>query len=78
MLESVSPGVIGKVSGLNRSDVKNEFAAIFYREILKQSFSGDFMGMSEGSYATMAKEVFIEKMAKDLAEKNSSLMPDIK
>lgn len=78
MLESINPAIFGQVSGISRSDVKNEFAAIFYKEILKQSFSGEFMGMSRGPYATMAKEVFIEKMARDLAEKNSSLMPDFK
>ena len=55
--------------------VKNEFAAMFYKEILKQSFksSGDENTLLNG----LAQDFFVEKMAEDLAAKNADFLPNL-
>jgi len=55
-----------------RAGAKEEFVAFFYKELLKQSFSD-----SSGDLG-IAKECFIEKMAKDMAKRNLESMPEIK
>ncbi|OGC14207.1 hypothetical protein A3J90_02410 [candidate division WOR-1 bacterium RIFOXYC2_FULL_37_10] len=55
-----------------------EFATLFYREMVKESLKGEFSEMDNAPYAGMAKEIIIENLAKELARKNSSFMPDIK
>jgi len=65
----------GTLSPTNESEkVKNEFAIIFYKEVLKESFGDDFFGMEGNAYSGIAKDVFIENMAKELAEKNSKML----
>lgn len=52
----------------------NEFAEMFFREILKQSFS-DLFGSDKkenNPYHGITREYFIEQFAKELALKNKS------
>ena len=58
------------------SSAKNEFATLFYKEILQQCFKDGFLGDGEGAYTQMAKDVFVEQMAKELASKNQALIQD--
>lgn len=51
------------------NSAKKEFSVLFYKELLKQGFSGEFLGMEGGPYSEMAKDAFIENMARELAEK---------
>ncbi len=55
---------------------KNEFATLFYREILKEALNDDFLQTADSPYGQMAKEMLIEQLAKDMASKNSSILPN--
>ncbi|MBI5700662.1 hypothetical protein HZC34_02290 [Candidatus Saganbacteria bacterium] len=56
------------------SSVNKEFLAMFYKEILKEGFSGEFMGMNEGSqFSQMTKDVFIEKLSKELSDNTKKI-----
>lgn len=58
--------------------VKKEFAAIFYRELLKQAFSSQSELFKEEQNNLLTnninQDMLIEKMAEDLARKNMKLM----
>lgn len=67
---------IGQVTArapVSRQNAKDEFQVIFYKEILKQAFTE----MSDSSSAFgIGREIFLEKMARELAHKNAGLVVD--
>ena len=60
-----------------RSKASIEFATMFYEQLLKQSVSDDFAGIGDTPYANMAKDIFIKKMARELADKNPGLLESL-
>ncbi|OGC06727.1 hypothetical protein A2230_01690 [candidate division WOR-1 bacterium RIFOXYA2_FULL_36_21] len=72
------PQKFGHTNQIGSNEVSLEFATIFYKEMLKESFKGDFGGFGEGHYSSMAKDFFINTLARELAEKNSEFISDTK
>ena len=63
----------------SRSDlVKKEFAAIFYKELLKQAFESQSASFSEDKNNLMTnainQDILIDKLAEELALKNMNLL----
>ncbi len=59
------------------NEAKTEFATLMYKEVLKECFSDEFLGSSGSPYTQMSKDVFIDQLAKEMAKKNASMLPDI-
>lgn len=57
----------------NNESVKNEFAALFYKEILKENFK-EFSMAGDGIYSKMVSDVMLDTMAKEMAARNSSIL----
>lgn len=66
-------GTSESVFSAAESTAKNEFAQLFYKEILQQCFKDGFMGDGEGLYNQMTKDMFIEQLAKEFAGKSKEL-----
>jgi len=62
----------------DREKVKNEFFTMFYKEILKQAFKPSSFGFSEENdsslTATYASDLFVEQMARELAQNQALTM----
>lgn len=57
-----------------RQKIKDEFLAIFYKEILKQAFKPPKLGMSENDNSVMgmfSADVLLNQMALELAQSNA-------
>ena len=58
--------------------VKKEFAAIFYKELLRQTFESQAAAFSEETNNLMTntinQDILIDKLAEELARKNMNLL----
>jgi len=57
--------------------VKQEFAVIFYKEMLKQAFSS-FSDEKDNLMSATNREVLLQKFAEELARKNINLIQGVK
>lgn len=56
-------------------NAQNEFSAIFFKEIVKQTFDNESMfGGTKAPFSSTVKDVFIEKFAQELAKKSSTFI----
>lgn len=51
------------------SKPSQEFATMFYKEILSQCFKEGLLGDEEGPYSQMTKDILVEQLAKEFAGK---------
>ncbi|MFA4967722.1 MAG: hypothetical protein WC624_05850 [Candidatus Margulisiibacteriota bacterium] len=72
----LSLGNMAAQKPLNRKDASNEFAKIFYKELIRQVFSNQ--GNEDNVLTTSVnQDIFIDKMAEEMARKNASLLKGI-
>jgi hypothetical protein len=59
----------GMERGVSRQQVKQEFMAIFYKELLKQSFKPPKFGLEDNKsfMGTFGSDILLDKMAMQLA-----------
>jgi Rod binding domain-containing protein len=74
-------GKITQSINQNPQKVKEEFLAIFYKEILKQAFSGPDLSLNgeEDSSANkiFTKDLLVEKLAQELAQRGAFSANDL-
>jgi Rod binding domain-containing protein len=67
-------------SGANAAKVKEEFAALFYKEMLKQAFKAPDLSMGDeesgqSGFSAINTDLMIERLASELAKKGSFSLP---
>ena len=60
----------------SRATAKDEFAALFYKELFKQAFSGQLE--STNSVAALNRELLLERFAEEMVVRNAHLLPPLK
>jgi|GEM_PF-1149925 len=64
----------------DRQKVKEEFLAVFYKELLKQAFKPPKLGMGEDEssfMSTFGSDIMVEKMALELAQSGAFSARDL-
>jgi len=61
---------------INPAQAKEEFLALFYKELLKQSFKGPTLNLTDEDKPSLSKmfssEIMVEKIANELAKRDAN------
>ncbi len=68
-----SMGEIAVQKPIRREDAADEFAKIFYKEMLRQVFASPQPGGENVMASSFNRDIFIDKMAEEMAKKNRAL-----
>lgn len=74
--EAINDNLVDNIAVVRQNkteSVKNEFATLFYKEILKENFK-EFSMAGDGAYSSLVSDVMLDTMAKAMAARNSSLL----